>query len=206
MLIGVDFDNTIVSYEGVFHKIAIANGLIPAECETGKDEVRNYLRRVGREDDWTTLQGQVYGAGMDVPVPYDSVLTFFRRCRDVGIPTFVISHKTRYPYLGPHHDLHEAARGWLRRYGFYDPNQLGVGPDRIFFELTKETKLERIAALGCTHFIDDLPEFLAEPQFPRGVERILFDPTGQHHSVKEFVRPKHWDEITALLLAKPSGP
>src|ERR1039458_6000068 len=104
MLIGVDFDNTIVSYEGVFHKIAIANGLIPAECETGKDEVRNYLRRVGREDDWTALQGQVYGAGMDVPVPYDSVLTFFRRCRDAGIPTFVISHKTRYPYLGPHHD------------------------------------------------------------------------------------------------------
>ena len=33
----------------------------------------------------------------------------------------------------------------------------------MFFELTKEAKVARIGGLGCTHFIDDLPEFLREP-------------------------------------------
>ena len=30
--------------------------------------------------------------------------------------------------------------------------------------------------LGCTHFIDDLEEVLAHPDFPVAVERLLFDP------------------------------
>jgi hypothetical protein len=32
--------------------------------------------------------------------------------------------------------------------------------------------------MGCTHFIDDLPEFLLEDDFPEGTLRILFAPAG----------------------------
>ncbi|NDC62910.1 MAG: aminoglycoside phosphotransferase family protein, partial [Planctomycetia bacterium] len=49
-----------------------------------------------------------------------------------------------------------------------------------FFEETKEAKLARIAAIGCTQFVDDLPELLVHPQFPAGVRRVLFDPHGRH--------------------------
>ena len=67
----------------------------------------------------------------------------------------IVSHRTRHPFIGPKHDLHEAARGWvdtfLRRPGLIDR-------DGVFFELTKEEKLARIGAVGCTHFVDDLPE------------------------------------------------
>jgi hypothetical protein len=206
MRIGIDFDNTIVSYEGVFHAIAVEEGLVPADCGRGKDEVRNHLRGIGREDDWTALQGRVYGGRMDVPQPYDGVLAFVRRCLDAGVPVFVVSHKTRHPFLGPRYDLHEAARGWLDRHGFFDPARLGLGADKVFFELTKEDKLRRIGALGCTHFVDDLPEFLAEPAFPAGVERILFDPLGQHRGLDRFTRREHWDDITALLLSAPAVP
>jgi hypothetical protein len=202
MRIGVDFDNTIVSYDGVFHTIAVTEGLVPADCDRGKDGVRNHLRRAGREDEWTSLQGRVYGARMDVPLPCDGVLAFFQRCREADVPAFVISHKTRHPFLGPRYDLHQAARGWLQRYGFYDQDQLGLGADKIFFELTKEAKLERIATLRCTHFVDDLPEFLAEPRFPENVERILFDPSGQHRGIDDFIRCSSWEEIATLLLGE----
>ena len=62
MRIGIDFDNTIACYDGVFHAAAVARGLIPAEIPTDKTSVRNHLRAIGREPDWTELQGYVYGA------------------------------------------------------------------------------------------------------------------------------------------------
>jgi hypothetical protein len=200
MRIGVDFDNTIVSYEGVFHKIALAGGLIPPECGEGKDDVRNFLREAGHEDDWTALQGLVYGGEMEAPIPYSGAIAFFRTCCKLGVPVFIISHKTRFPYLGPQRDLHEAAYGWLQRQGFFDPKCLSLGADQVFFELTQEDKLHRVEAMACTHFIDDLPEFLGGALFPSRVEKVLFDPRGQHGGANNFIRCEHWNDIAGRLL------
>jgi hypothetical protein len=193
--IGVDFDNTIVSYDGVFHKIAVENGLIPPNTESSKDSVRNYLRSVDREDEWTALQGHVYGARMDVAQPYPGVKEFFRRTVAGGIPIAIVSHKTRHPFLGEKHDLHQSARGWLKAQGFFDPAQIGLDEANVFFELTKEDKMARIGVLERTVFIDDLPEFLGEAAFPREVERLLFDPKGENAHVKHFTRINSWSEM-----------
>ena len=61
MVIGIDFDNTVVCYDEVFHRAARDWGLIPASFPSGKGRVRDYLRERGRDDDWTRLQGHVYG-------------------------------------------------------------------------------------------------------------------------------------------------
>lgn len=195
MRIGVDFDNTIVSYDGVFHRIAVENGLIPAETESSKDSVRNYLRAVNREDAWTELQGHVYGARMDAAQPYPGVREFFRRAVADGVPIAIVSHKTRHPFLGEKHDLHQAARRWLEAQGFFDPAQIGLDEANVFFELTKEAKLARIGALERTIFIDDLPEFLDEGAFPRGVERLLFDPKSENAHVGRYTRIGSWSEM-----------
>lgn len=176
MMIGVDFDNTIVCYDEVFHTVAVEEGLLPPGARMGKGAVRDRLRAAGRDDDWTALQGLVYGARIAAASPYPGVLDFFRGCAAAGVPVCVVSHKTRHPFLGPRHDLHAAAYAWLERYGFFDPAGIGLPADRVFFELTRTGKLARIGAAGCSVFIDDLPEFLAEPGFPADVERILFDP------------------------------
>src|SRR6266404_4002307 len=81
MLIGVDFDNTIVCYDEVFHHAAVKQGLVPAETPVVKDAVRDYLRRSGQEDLWTELQGFVYGACMAGAAPFPGVLDFFACCR-----------------------------------------------------------------------------------------------------------------------------
>lgn len=179
-MIGVDFDNTIVCYDDVFGRVAVELGLVPPEVATSKTAIRDHLRSLGQEDRWTALQGTIYGPRMMDARPFPGVVEFFAACRAAGLPVAIVSHRTRVPYLGEPHDLHAAARDWLVRHGFHEPAGLGLPEERVFLEETKEAKLARIAELGCTHFIDDLPELLTDPRFPANVRRILFDPHGQH--------------------------
>jgi hypothetical protein len=57
MILGVDFDNTIVRYDELFHRIAVERGFIPKSLPARKKEVRDFLRRQGHEQTWTELQG-----------------------------------------------------------------------------------------------------------------------------------------------------
>jgi hypothetical protein len=195
MKIGVDFDNTIVSYDSLFHRVALERDWIAPEVPATKASVRQALVDLGREDDWTEMQGYVYGARMRDAEPFPGVLDFFRRCVAADMDVAIISHKTRHPYRGPRHDLHEAAHGWLEQQGFYDPARIGLGRDRVYFELTKHEKLDRIEQLGCTHFIDDLTEILCDARFPARVERLLFDPAGRHADDLGFARFSTWREL-----------
>ena len=192
MHIGVDFDNTIVCYDALFHKVAREKNLIPAEVPINKTDVRNHLRRVNNEDAWTEMQGYVYGPRITEAAPYPGVIEFFQACRAAGIRVSIISHKTKHPFLGEKHDLHAAAKNWLEQQGFFDPTRIGLPGENTFFELTKQAKLERIAACGCTHFIDDLPEFLGEAAFPKAALRILFDSNDLYAADKRFVRVLDW--------------
>ena len=65
MVLGLDFDNTIIKYDELFHKIAYEKELIPADLPKEKNAVRNYLRQNNIEDEWTMIQGEVYGERFD---------------------------------------------------------------------------------------------------------------------------------------------
>ena len=200
MLVGVDFDNTIVCYDQVFHRVAVEWGLIPAEVPVAKGSIRDYLRQRGKEEAWIELQGYVYGVRMRDALPFPGVLGFFTRCKRHDIAVCVISHRTRHPFRGPSCDLHQAGHEWLEQHGFYDPSGISLSPHQVHFELTKGEKLDRIAGAGCTHFIDDLPEFLAVPEFPAGVQRILFDPNHCHAAEGRFHRAASWTEISQFII------
>jgi hypothetical protein len=196
-VVGIDFDNTIVCFDGLFHRAAVEQSLIPADLPPSKTAIRDYLRRQGREPAWTELQGHVYGVKIHEASPFPGLLEFFGRCRERGWDVCVISHKTRFPFLGPRHDLHRAARKWLEDRGFAG---LGLTPDRVHLEVTKEDKLRRIGSEGCGWFIDDLPEFLGEPAFPPSVKTILFDPHDEYPSHAASLRARSWEEIGKLIL------
>jgi hypothetical protein len=206
MIIGLDFDNTIVCYDELFHRAAISQGLIPPALATDKNSVRDYLRGAGREDDWTRLQGHVYGKAILEAKPFAGIHEFLNHCHLRNIGIYVVSHKTRYPVLGERHDLHRAASEWLEINGFFDTAQTGLSPVRVNFELTKDAKLSRIGALGCTDFVDDLPEFLLEASFPAGVRRILFDPARSGGVIAGLERARSWQEIAARVLSIEAAP
>jgi FMN phosphatase YigB (HAD superfamily) len=206
MRIGVDFDNTIVCYDALFHRVCRERNLIPAGVPVNKSDVRNYLRRIGQEDAWTEIQGYVYGARMNEAEAYPGAVDFFRAARGAGGELCIISHKTRHPFRGPQYDLHQAALGWLEFNGFFDPARIGLPREAVFLELTKAEKLARISECGCTHFIDDLPELLTDPAFPAGVQRVLFDPNDLYPNERAYIRVKSWSEARERLLGSAPEP
>ena len=201
MRIGLDFDNTIANYDGVFHAAAVERELIPADLDTSKNAVRDYLNGSGRKDAFTELQGYVYGARMDLVAPYPDVTDFVEAAHAAGHALYVVSHKTRQPILGPAYDLHEAARGFLEANGFIGAAM--IAPENAFFELTKEDKVARAAALDLEVFVDDLPEILTMTGFPAGMRRILFDPQdtlGDKAEAAGLERHRDWRSISDALL------
>lgn len=198
MLIGLDFDNTIVRYDRLFHRLAVEGGLVPESLPVSKRAVRNYLRSIGREDDWTELQGVAYGPRITDAEPWPGVREFLGLCWDAGVQVAVVSHKTKHPYRGEKHDLHAAALHFLEAHGFYD---LGLSRDRVFLELTLADKLARVGSLRCAAFVDDLPEVLGEAAFPARVRKVLFDPANAHPAVETLTRVTSWHACADLLFA-----
>lgn len=194
MIIGIDFDNTIVNYDGVFTKAAAENNMLPENVLNTKESVKKFLLSEGREAEWTELQGYVYGTKMDDAEIYQGVHDFFGKCSELGWETFVISHKTKYPVIGPKYDLHAAAYQFL--------NSSGLKISDVFFETTRENKYARIASAHCDVFVDDLPDFLLDSGFPKEVNRILFDPNNQHEDNDELIRFNSWEMIQAFLFEK----
>jgi hypothetical protein len=193
MHIGLDFDNTIVSYDALFHKAALEGGWITAEVPVSKVSVRDHLRAIGQEPAWSEMQGYVYGARMDEAVAYPGVAECLVWARTQGIPVSIVSHKTQHPFLGEQYDLHAAARHWINRV-LSDARGPLVSQDRVYFELTKEAKVQRIVDLGCTVYVDDLPEILLAKGFPNAMAKLLFDPDN-HHCALNLPRATHWTEV-----------
>jgi hypothetical protein len=173
--IGVDFDNTIVAYDGVFVASAQQRGLLPVGFRGDKQAVRDAIRRLpDGEQEWQRLQGFVYGAGIAGATMFAGVDAFLHRCRREGHDVFVVSHKTEFGHFDPDRvNLRQAATGWMRQQGLIGADTSAIPLEHVFFEGSRADKLRRIAQLECTHFIDDLAEVLTDPEFPQ-IDRILF--------------------------------
>ena len=175
--IGVDLDNTIIDYDGVFGPVAEEMGLLArGAARASKEEVKAQLIDLDPSENlWMRLQGQVYGRRIGHARIYRGVADCLALARTKGARVSIVSHKTRHGHFDPFAvDLWEAACGWLTDQGFFDPDQLALSPADVHFEETREAKVARIGAIGCDIFIDDLPEVLLHPRFPPSVEAIWF--------------------------------
>jgi hypothetical protein len=186
--IGVDFDNTIVDYAALFYEAGTAAGFTADSPGNVKTAVREYIRANHGEATWQQMQADIYGPALQRAVPFAGFSTFLEQARKRAIPVYIVSHKTRYAAAAPDAtDLHEAARAWIKN--------RNIVVDGVYFETTRAAKLQRIAQLGCTHFIDDLPEVLDDPAFPGNVLRMLFSPDGGEPGLT-YRAYRNWSELT----------
>lgn len=201
MIVGVDFDNTLACYDRLFHSLASERSLLAGIVAPDKRSVRDHLRAAGREQAWTALQAVAYGERIGEAEPFAGARSFFAACAQRGVETFVISHKTQRAYAGGEHDLRDAARRWLEHNGFFDTGG-ALTPERVYFEATRSQKIARIAALRCTHFVDDLAEFFDELALPRALGRILFEPNpgATTAAPSGCARARSWEEVASLVL------
>lgn len=200
MIVGLDFDNTLASYDELLHREARAAGLIPSSVPKNKKEIRDAIRRgPGGDLAWQKLQARVYGPLMGGATLIDGVAEFLAACRAARVPVRIVSHKARhYRHDETGTDFRAAALRWMERQGFF--SRLGLSRGDVHFENTRAAKVARIKALGCTRFVDDLEETFAEPGFPAGVERLLFAPRGAEPAdgIKVF---RSWSKLRAHILA-----
>jgi hypothetical protein len=197
MRLGLDFDNTLVNYDRLFRSVALGKQWIPASVAAHKNAVRDHLRAAGKEEIWTRLQGEVYGAHILEAEPCEGMLAALKWLSQREVAMCIVSHKTRTPYLGAARDLHAAARSWLEHQGFHDAAALGWPHEQVFFELSKEAKVDRILSQHCTHYVDDLPEIL--DLLPDHVEKIYFAPNDATDARTGWRVMHTWRELPALL-------
>lgn len=200
MRIGIDFDNTIAGYDGLFATLAEERGLFE-QAPTGKRDLRDALRqRPEGELTWRRLQAEAYGGRMSEAELQDGVDRFIQICRHLGIGVSIVSHKTRHAnFASDGTDLRRAATKWMEEHGFFDAAGLRLSRDDVYFADTRAAKVAKIAELGCQWFIDDLEEVFAEPGFPASARAVLYDPHGENvvatAGQTELLRCRHWDEI-----------
>ena len=197
MILGTDFDNTIVDYEHVFPSVARELGV---EVSAGMDKksLRDFIRTLsGGEILWQKIQADVYGARMCEAFLIEGFSTLVRSCQERDIPLYIVSHKTQFAVQKPAADLRTYAFDWMNNKGFFSKEYLGLYPGQIFFEDTREKKIDRIRSLGCTHFIDDMEEVLLHENFPSETEGIWFSRSKDEGN--RLQRAASWGEIDRLL-------
>lgn len=200
--IGVDLDNTIVSYDDILYRVAIELELIGPEISRSKKAVRDTIRQLpDGEIEWQKLQAEIYGPRMVEAQLIDGVADFFRQCHSRCIDVYIVSHKTKFAnYDRTGTNLRMSALNWLESQGLFSSDGMGLSRKRVFFESTSLAKIERIDVLGCTHFIDDLEETFLEEIFPPEVVKILFDPHDLYAPRPGVKICSSWVEISRYLI------
>lgn len=202
MIVGIDFDNTVASYDDLMYRHALGDGLIQSSVPRNKKSIRDAIRMLpDGESRWRGLQVYAYGAGMRYAQPMSGVKDFLSRCKVLGTPVWIVSHKTEFANFGDLDvNLRSASLDWMQREGLLDVDRFGIGRERIFFEDSREQKIVRIKTLGITHFIDDLEETFREDTFPQEVGKILFTPHCRDAPRKGWTVCATWAEIGRHLL------
>ena len=196
-VVGLDFDGTVASYDDLLHRLACERRLIDAACPVSKQVVRARVRRLPRGGvEWQRLRGLAHGPRMLEASLIDGVASFLSACRARAIPVCIVSHRTEYASHDPTRTpLRPMALRWMERQGFFAPERFGIARDAVHFAATRGEKVERIRALGCTHFVDDLDETFREADFPGEVDRTLYAPLGRESSVPGVQSFRSWKDI-----------
>ncbi len=195
LILGIDFDNTIINYDQLMYDLALQKSFISPDTPKIKKEIRDCIRKLANGDlKWQEIQAEAYGLGITKATFNPGVKELFIACHQLHIPCYIISHKTKYSNLVQSgQNFQEAALHWMHQHHFFDDKLMGLTTPQVYFEPTREQKIARIQHLNCTHFIDDLEETFQDVSFPNTIKKIQFDP----HAGKEIlslaaVKPSTW--------------
>lgn len=193
MIVGFDFDNTIINYQKLFKKIAYKKRLVPKNINPNKESVKKYLISKNKNEEWTALQGEVYGKYiMDAKI-YTGVKEIMETLSKKKIKFYIISHKTKFPYLGKKINLHFAAKKWIHKNIMLNKNLTNFSMKEVFFESSIENKISRIKKLKCSIFVDDLVSIL--DLLPKGTVKVLFNQNQKIYREKNFFTIQKWIQL-----------
>ncbi len=183
------------------HQVALERGLILADFQKNKKAIRDHIRCLkDGEEEWIKLQSVIYGSNIEKAQIIEGAQSFFHLCWQRGVKTYIISHKTQFAkYDQTKIDLRLAALHWMSNRSFFKTSGSGLSLQDVFFEETRQGKINMIRRLECTHFIDDLEEVFLDVTFPEDVQKILYNPLPQDPPTSDIIIARSWAEITECI-------
>ena len=193
-IIGIDLDNTIAIYDQLVRNQAnLLN--VPFEFKS-KKEIADYLRDIDSEEEWTKLQGLIYGPLMDYAKVANGFLDTLGELIERNFEIIIISHRTNYSEYDGLYDLHYFANKWIEKniISISEKNKI----KKIIFAESIEQKIEHISRENITYFIDDLPKILNHVKFPKNTKKILY--SNEIDVGSYFLQTNNWGELKNLLV------
>lgn len=176
--IGVDFDNTLIRYDEVFRDLANERGWLPKGTPASKEAVKSGLLKAdGNDRRWQALQALAYGPKIGKARAFPGFAEFLRAATLRGDEVFIVSHKSKRSHYDPKVELRAAALRWLKDSGLVangHPDARRIPAERVFFAADRDEKVAAIKRLNLDLFVDDLPEVLEHPAFPKSTVKVLF--------------------------------
>jgi|LakMenEpi03Aug12_release.lakeMendotaPanAssembly.Ray.scaffolds.fasta_scaffold398685_2 hypothetical protein len=188
LVLGIDFDNTIISYDKVFYSIALKKKLVKKKIQKKKTIIKKEIIKYSNEDEWTRIQGLAYGKYISKAKQYPNALTILKNL-SLKYKLYLISHKTKKPFIGKNYNLRKKAMMWLRKNNFINSIESPFNSKDIYFENTVKKKIQRIKKLKCNIYIDDLKAILS--MLPNKIKKIHF----------QEIPKKNWLSIRKKLLS-----
>ncbi len=204
MRVGIDLDNTLISYDRVIYQLCREREWIDDSFPKNKRKIRDLIRQMpDGEEHWMSLQALIYVEKMDQAEIMPGAWRFLRGCLERDHSVWIISHKTRHAARDPQRrDMHRIALDFLQQRGLFSRESLGASfdKDQVIFNQTRDEKIDMIRRQKCDIFIDDLTEVLLHPEFPDATRKILFDPEGQSGWQDDLWVATSWDQIEEFVL------
>lgn len=169
MKLGLDLDNTLIDYDRAAQAYAEDNGIGSIGSLADLRATLTCTSDLG----WQKAQAWIYTYGLKFATPANGWSNFLSKSAHFNLEIFIVSHKTNFtPKAFGSLDLHLCARNWLENVlKIYEIPQI----KNVYFEPTREKKIAKIAQLKLDFFVDDLPEVLNHPSFPKGVMKVLYN-------------------------------
>ena len=197
MVIGFDFDNTIIDYSNSFKILAKKKKYNKINSNLDKNSLKDFLIKNKKQNEWTIIQGEVYGKYITRAELYKGFIKLFRYLLKKNIKIFIVSHKTKYPYLGKKINLRKEAKKWIQKNIIYKNKIFNFSMKNVYFENSIEKKINRIVKLKCNIFIDDLPQILN--LLPKNIIKFLFNPNAKKKIKENYKTIESWAKFYDLI-------
>jgi hypothetical protein len=188
--IGIDLDNTIISYNNIINLLAKKKYKLNKEKNNKVLIKKEIIKKYG-EVEWTKFQSLLYGENLKfAEVFYNFKKNISKIKNDYEI--YIISHKTKYPYIGKKINLIYESKKFIKINKIsYCKNEI-IKKENIYFENTIENKIKRIKKLKINYFIDDLEGILNK--LPNNINKIIFNNTSN-----KYYSLTNWDNLETIL-------
>ena len=197
--IGIDLDNTVISYDKAFQLEAVKQALIEINPQLNKQTLRDKIRKKPNgESEWQKLQGYIYGEGINQAILFPGVYRFLWRCYEANIEVEIVSHKTEFGHFDiKKTSLRESATNFLINQGLLDKKNPLI--KKVVYKSTQKEKIDYVKNNNYEWFIDDLEEIIFSSELEH-LKGIIFSSKIQATNKSNKIIAHSWEEINQIIL------